>query len=370
MVKYSKGVFTMDYKDTYTWKEINETPKIFDNIVVENHAVMQELVAEIKASKFKNFVGAARGASNNALVYFKYLLGVMTKFNFTFAAPSILTLYRGKVSYEKSVVIGCSQSGKAEDVLEVIKKGNEDGAITVAITNNPESPVAKAAKYHIYLAAGEKQSAISTKTFNAQNFALLWLASELARHRDNLHYLKHLKYDIAQVMPEIDALTDVYAEKFKDMKRGFVLSRGLTYSLALETSLLLQQTGSIQMNGYSASEFYHGPLTLADEDSPVIIYCAEIDGNEELESIIRADQIKCVQTVLSMNAPVLLVTNDCILTGRFERCNDALIKCSLPEEFALFPFAIFAQMLACKISVLKGKNPDAPRGVEKDIVTR
>lgn len=360
----------MDYRETYTWKEINETPEIFDKIVVENHAVMQEIVSAIKESKFKTFVGAARGASNNALVYFKYLLGVMTNYTFSFSAPSILTLYHGKVNYAESVIIGCSQSGKAEDVLEVIKKGNEQGAITIAITNNPESPVAKEAKYHLDLVAGEKNSAISTKTYNAQNFMLLWLASELARHRDNLHYLKHLKHDIAQAIPEIDALTTKYAEKFKDMKRGFVLSRGLTYSIALETSLLLQQTGRIQMAGYATSEFYHGPLSLVEEDSPVMIFCAEIDGNEEVESIIRADQIKCVQKVLSMGAPVLLVTNDCILTNRFGRCNDALINCSVPEEFALFPFAIFAQMLACKIAVLKGNNPDAPRGIDKDIVTR
>ena len=360
----------MSYRETFTWKEIIETPEIFDKIVVENHATMQELVSAIKESKSKNFVGAGRGASCNALVYFKYLLGVMTNYTFSMSAPSILTLYHGKVSYADSIVIGCSQSGQAEDVLEVIKTGNEQGAITIAITNDANSPMAKEAKFHLNLVAGEQKSAIATKTFNAENFMLLWLASELARHKTGLHYLKHLKHDIKQAIPEIDKLTTTYAEMFKDVKRGFTLSRGLTYAVALETSLLLQQTGHIQMQGYATSEFYHGPLSLVDEDCPVIIYCAEIDGNEEIQSTIRADQIKCVQKILSMNAPVILVTNDCILTNRFAKCNDALINCSVPEEFAIFPFAIFAQMLACKIAVLKGKTPDSPKGIDKVIVTR
>lgn len=360
----------MDYRETQTWQEIISTPEIFDKIVVENHAIMQELVQAIKESGCTNFVGVGRGTSNHALVYFKYLLGVMTNYTFSFTAPSILTLYRGKVNYSNSIVVGCSQSGMGEDVLEVLKKANEQGAITIALTNDPESPVAKEAKFHLNLVAGEQNSAVSTKTFSAQNYLFLWLASELARHKTGLHYLKNLKNDIAQIMPTIDELTTIYAGKFKDYKRGFVLSRGLTYAVALETSLLLQEMGHMQMQGAATSEFYHGPISLLDEETLVIIYCAEIEGNDELEAIIRADQVKCVQKVLSMNAPVMLVTNDCILTGRFFKCNDALINCSVPEEFAIFPFIIFSQMLACKIAVRQGKDPDNPRGIDKVTITR
>jgi len=198
----------------------------------------------------------------------------------------------------------------------------------------------------------------------------LWLASELARNRDNIHYLKHLKHDVKSIIPQIDEMTTKCAQSFDGVKRGFVLSRGLTYAVALESSLLLQETACIQMSGYAGSEFYHGPLALVADDSPVIVFCAEIEGNEEIQSIIRADQIKLVQKVLSMNAPVILVTNDALLTGRFSKCNDVFINCSVPEEFAIFPFMIFSQMLAVKLSAKRGRNPDMPDGLESITVTR
>lgn len=360
----------MNYQDTFTWKEIKETPKIFDRVAIANADSMKRLVKEINESGITNFIAAARGASNHAVVYFKYLMEVMSNYTVGLSAPSIVTLYKGKIDYSNSIVLGCSQSGMAEDVLEVVRKGNEQGAITVAVTNNPESPVAKEAKFHLCCMAGEKYSAVSTKTFSAQLYILLWLASELSGNKNNLFYLKHLKVDIEHIIPEIDALTTEYAEKFKDVQQGFVLSRGLTYAIALEASLLLQETGYVHMSGYASSEFYHGPLAMANGNTPVIIYCAKNDGDDEVQSMIRAEQIKCIEKMIALSVPVVLVTNDSILTGRYSKCNYAFINFGLNEEFVIFAFALFAQMFACKISCLKGNNPDAPRSLEKITVTR
>ena len=360
----------MEYNQTHTWREINETPEIFTKILEKNATVLAELVQTIKDSGKTNFVAAARGSSNNALVFFKYMLEFMTDYTVGFSAPSILTLYKGKISYANSIIIGCSQSGRAEDVLEVIKKGNEQNAITIAVTNDENSPIAKNAKYHLNLCAGEEQSFVATKTFNAEMFLLLWLATELAGARENRKLLSHLSIDLEHVIPQIDDLTSTYAEKFKDMRDGFVLARGLTYPIALESSLILQETCRIPVKGYAGSEFYHGPMAMVNENTPIIIYCARFDGDEEVQSIIRADQMKLIKKMLSLNAPVLLVTNDCVLTGKFKNCNDALLYFSLPEKISAFAFAVFAQMLACKISCLKGLNPDNPANMEKTTITK
>ena len=176
----------MNYKDTYTWKEINETPEIFGNIEKENEETMRVLVSAIKDSGVTNIVAAARGASNHAVVYFKYVLEVMSNFTVGLSAPSIVTMYRGKISYSNSIVLGVSSNGEAQDVLEVIKKGNETGAITVAVTNDKSSSIARAAKFHLYLNAGEKKSYISTKIFNSELYMLLWLASAIAGKRFKL----------------------------------------------------------------------------------------------------------------------------------------------------------------------------------------
>ncbi len=360
----------MKHTETLMWKEINETPRIFNEIQKENASVMAELVKAIKAGNARNFVAAARGTSDHALIYFKYVLEVNSEYTVGLSAPSVVTLYKGKINYSNSIIIGCSQSGKAADVLEVIRKGNEQGAITIAVTNDKESPMAKEAKFHLYCSAGLESSVAATKTFSSQLFIMLWLAAELSENKEQLLYIKNLHTEIQKVIPQIDVLTTKYADKFKNMKSGFVLSRGVTYPIALEATLKLQETCYIQMKGYAGSDFYHGPMAMVNETTPVIIYCAENTGDAEMKAIIRADQIKCVEKMLSLNAPVLLVTNDVLLAGKFNKCNDALFEFGVPEEVCMFAFALFAQMFACKISCGIGNNPDSPRALSKVTITK
>ena len=360
----------MDYKETLMWKEINDTPFVLSKIFKGNKDVMSQVVSAIKACNKTNFVVAGRGSSDNAMVYFKYLLEVMSNFTVGLSAPSVITLYVGKVNYSNSIVLGCSQSGYAEDVLEVLKKANEQGALTISITNDSNSPVAKVAKYHLYCNAGEKRSAIATKSFNAEMYILLWLASELAGNSSNIMNLKLLPEAVQKVMPEIDEMTTKYAEKLKNTRNGFTVSRGLTYTIALESSLELQEAAYVSMIGYAGSDFYHGPIAMVNEETPVIIYCAQNCFEDELQNTVRADQIRFIEKMLTLSAPVYLVTNDFMLINRFSKCNDALIVFSFPEEFTVFPFAIFSQMLACKLSCLLGLNPDNPRGLTRNIITR
>ena len=358
----------MDYKQTLMWKEIMETPEVLSKVRSANETVMKDLVSAIKAGTATNFVAAARGTSDNALTYFKYTLEIMSNYTVGLSAPSVVTLYRGKVNYSNSIVIGCSQSGYAQDVLEVIQKANDQGAITIAVTNNLESPMAKEAKYHLFCNAGEEKSVTATKTFNAQLYLLLWLAIELSDDVDNGLFLRHIDKELAHVIDEIDNLTSKYVDGFKNITDGFILSRGLSYAIALEASLKLQETCYIQMKGYSGSEFAHGPVTMVNENTPVIMYCAKNETDPEIQNIIRADQMKTIDKMMGFGAPVLLVTNDYLLKGKFKKCNDALINFNVPEEFSVFAFSVFAQMFACKLSVLKGINPDNPRSLNKIVM--
>lgn len=360
----------MRYTDTLMWQEINETPSIFSKIQKSNSEVMKGLVKEIKSVQSKNFVAAARGTSDHALVYFKYVLEVNSEYTVGLSAPSVVTLYKGKINYSNSIVIGCSQSGEAADVLEIIRRGNEQGAITIAVTNNDNSPIAKEAKFHLYCNAGIENSVAATKTFSAELYLLLWLAAEISSNKEQLLYLINLKREIEKVIPRIDALTTKYVDKFKDMESGFVLSRGLTYPIALETALKLQETCYIQMKGYSCSDFYHGPMAMVNEKTPVIIYCAENTIDAELKALIRSDQINYIEKILSLKAPILLVTNDVLLSGKFRKSNDALIEFSVPEEICMFAFALFAQMFSCKLSCAIGNNPDRPRALAKITITK
>lgn len=360
----------MEYKDTLMWQDICETPQVLSEIMEKNGDVMKSLVRAIKGGTATNFIAAARGASDHALIFFKYVLEVKTNYTVGFSAPSVITLYKGKINFANNIIIACSQSGQAADVLEVIKKGNEQGAITIAITNDKLSPVAREAKFHLFCNAGEKRTVAATKTFSAQVFLLLWLAAELAGDKESLFVLKNLKSYIEGIVPKIDEETTKYTEKFKDMNSGFILARGLIYAIAPEAALVLQETSYIQVKGYPSSEFYHGPLAMVNDKTPVIIFCAENDGDEEIQSIVRADQIQCIEKMLSLKAPVLLVTNDIVLTGKFKSMHESYINFSVPEEFTMFAFALYAQMLACKISCALGNDPDNPRALNKVTVTK
>ena len=360
----------MNYQDTVMWKEINQTPEIFSKIQGHNQIVMKNLVSAIKKSNITNFIASGRGASDNAMIFFKYVLEVNSNYTVGLSAPSVVTLYHGKINYSNSIVIGCSQSGKAEDVLEVIRKANEQGAITIGITNDENSPIARESKFHLDCCAGEKLSVVATKSFSAQLFILLWLAAELSQHKEHLIHLKHLAPEIKNIFPLIDKLSTKYAEKFKDMQSGFILSRGLTYAVALEGALKLQETCYLQVKGYAGSDFYHGPMAMVNQSTPIIIYCAQHNGGDEMQNLVRADQIKTIDKMISLNAPVLLITNDNVLRGKFKKCNEAFIPFGVPEEIMMFVFSIFAQMFACKISCIIGNNPDNPRALNKNIITK
>lgn len=360
----------MKNTDTIMWKEINETSATFKAILKNNKDKIEKLAEEIKKSGKTHFMLSARGTSDHAMMYFKYMLEIYTKYTAGYVAPSVVTLYNGKVDYKNCIFIGCSQSGMAEDVNANLKLAKKQGAITVAITNNEKSLLAKTAKTHLFCSAGEEVSVAATKTYSAQLFISLMLVAYLSKDKNLLKGIELL----AKESDNNNALLDKETTKFAkdgliDMKGGFVLSRGITYSIAFEQALKLQETGYKQMKGYASSDFYHGPMAMVDKTTPVLIYSAL--SNKKAEKLVRADQKKCIDKMLSVNGPVYLITDDPVLAKDYEKvARVALLKNTLGEEFAIFNFAMFAQMLACKVSVGVGNNPDAPRVLQKITITK
>ena len=349
----------MNFNESIMWKEINETPRIFSEILTENKEVMSKVVAQIKKGKATNFVAAARGTSDHALIFFKYVLEVNSNYTVGLSAPSVVTLYNGKINYSNSVVIGCSQSGKAADVLEIIKKGNEQGAITIAVTNDRNSPMAKEAKFHLYCSAGLETSVAATKTFSSQLFLLLWLASELSNHKENILHLKHLDSEITKIMPQIDELTTKYANKFKNMQSGFVISRGLTYAIALEASLKLQETCYIQMKGYAGSDFYHGPVAQLHENDLAIVLAQS--------GIMEPDAIKMIDKLKAVNATTVVISDKQELLNGTYNIKIENTGCELTIPFI---YAIAVQLIALELVLAKGIDPDKSDVIAKITVTK
>ncbi|MDF2686568.1 MAG: glutamine--fructose-6-phosphate aminotransferase, partial [Clostridia bacterium] len=216
-------------------KEIFEQPEALKKCLEFNKPVLEKLVAVLKNSDVKNVYVAARGTSDHAGIYGKYLIESMLGIPCGLAAPSTITLYGGRLKLKDMLVIGISQSGKAADVLEVINNAKACGAVTLTITNTLESPLASAADYHLYCNAGLEQSVAATKTFGTQLYLMANLVSMWADNTELLKELANIPENLNKVLDMDSTIADI-AKRYRFMSECFVLSRGINYPLAMEAT--------------------------------------------------------------------------------------------------------------------------------------
>lgn len=341
-------------------KEILEQPAILARIEKENETILNSLVVELDEKGTNHAVFAGRGTSDHASIYGQYLFGIYKGVVSALAIPSCITLYDGKLDFKDDLVIGVSQSGEAADALAVIEQGNECGAVTVAITNNEKSPMAKIAKYHLFCAAGLEESVAATKTFTAQMYLIALLTAYWSKNTELLGYLRKLPEIAEEMLRNCQCDIEKHIERFRFMKEGFVLSRGITYAMALEAALKIQETCYIKMKGYAISDFYHGPLAQLDSESPLIILAPKGKISEDIKTFNAKMEEIGIQS--------LIVTDDALLCGHSE--NSILLPDTGCEVTQAFLFAIFAQRFAEYLSISKGLNPDSPRLLKKVTITK
>lgn len=349
----------MDYKSTLMYSEICEQPDVLERIGKSAADALAAAAAKIKAKKPAGVVIAARGTSNHAGVFFKYVCETVWGLPVAFAAPGVLSLYNGKLDLSSQLVIGVSQSGKAADVIEVVKRGIEGGAVTVAVTNDPESPLAKTAEFHLFCNAGEEKSVAATKTFTAQCMLLLKLVESVTGDAELKAELAAAAALSKTTLVNADAIGAV-AATFKDAHDAYVLGRGMSYGLTLETSLKLQETTYLRAKSYAASDFHHGPFAVVDAGTKTILLAPDDESVKDMREM--AEKLKGV------GADITLITN---APKKFEGLYDRCIEVSPAGKYnAFFAFAPAVQLLACTLSVLKGLSPDTPRGLKKVTITK
>lgn len=338
--------------------EIFQQPEVLAGIEEKNEAAIRELVALIQKSDIKQIVIAARGTSDHCGIYIKYLAEILLGMPAGLAAPSVNTLYGAKVAYRDAVVIAISQSGMAEDALAVLADANECGAITVAVTNDPDSPVAKEARFCLDCAAGPEKSVAATKTFTAQMFCLALLLAKWAEDDELLSALRALPAGIEKELARADEVLAA-AREFTFMPQCIVLGRGLLYPIALEAALKMMETSYTNARGFASSDFQHGPLALVTKGTPVFVYCASDET--------KRDVLLSTAQYADLGAYVIMVTDD------KENANDAqkffLVEPS-SKYTAPFHFVVFAQLFACGLADAKRTTPDAPRNIKKITITK
>lgn len=338
--------------------EIMEQPQVLAGIEAKNSEILCRLIARIKKSDIRQIVIAARGTSDHCGIYVKYLAEILLGIPVSLAAPSVNTLYHAKVGYSNAVVIAISQSGKAEDALAVLEDAKRCNAITVAVTNHADSPIANAADFCLDCAAGLERSVAATKTFTAQMFCLALMVAKWSGNEELTIALQALPGGIGREVGRAEEILKS-AGNFTFMSQCITLGRGFLYPIALEAALKMMETSYTNARGFAVSDFQHGPLALVTDNTPLFVYCASDDS--------KTDVLNAARRYAELGAYVVMVTDD------IENAKDAQ-KVYIVEKSskytAPFYFVVFAQLFACGLADTKRRTPDAPRNIQKVTITK
>ncbi|RMG23471.1 MAG: SIS domain-containing protein [Armatimonadetes bacterium] len=312
-------------------EEIEEQPALW----TQREPILLEQAGRIERPSFVVF--AARGSSDHACLYARYLFEAHLQIPCSLSAPSVITRYGGSPRYpEGALILGVSQSAAAPDVAAVLEEARRQGCATVSLTNREEGPVVSAAERQIFLGAGEERAVAATKTFTLTLLAFYQLARAWGA-------------DLPSPPTEWDLPTqgdvEPFAKAVAEAGLVFTLGRGYHFSIALEAALKLMECALLPAKPYSIADFAHGPIALVGEGTVALAFGS--DAQDETAEDVRQRVVEAGGSLLQ--APVVS---------------------SLPEELRVLPAAVFAQRLAWQVARARGLDPDHPRNLSKVTRTR
>ncbi|MGW4381927.1 SIS domain-containing protein [Kitasatospora sp. NPDC004531] len=331
--------------------EMAEQPAVLQRILDEGAPAIREIATQIAARNPRFVLLTARGTSDNAALYAKYLIEVLLGKPAGLTSMSTTTAYGAKPDLTDCLVITVSQSGGSPDLVASTKAAREAGAITLAVTNNAGSPLAEVSEFHIDVLAGPEKALPATKTYTAELLAL-YLFVEGLRGNDGsaAKVLPELAAGILARQAEVKAL----AERYRFAQRLVITSRGYGYPTAREAALKLMETTYIPASPFSGADLLHGPLAMVDNVSPVIAIVPDGRGGEALQPVL--DRLR------GRGA-------DLVVVGQQDQVDAAsagfALPAGVPEEVQPILEILPLQLLAYEVTIARGQDPDAPRALAK-----
>lgn len=341
--------------------EIGEQPAVLARVLAREARRCERLGEALRRLNPPVLVLAARGSSDHAAVAAKYLVEWATGTPVALAAPSLATLYRAPLKLRGAAVIGVSQSGRSPDVVEYLRASRRAGALAVAVTNDPGSPLARVAQETLLCHAGSERSVAATKTFTAQLAGLALLASAWAggeRGRLLSRGLRLAPERLRRLLSSPRAAEEA-ARRLAGAERGVVLGRGFAYPAALELALKLKESAGLACEGASAADYLHGPVAAAGPGLAALLLAPAGPG---LPTLRRA-----AAQLEAAGAEVLAASGDRSLARSAAYAVD--VAKGWPEPLSPLPLVVFGQRVACGLAALKGRDPDQPPRLRKVTTT-
>lgn len=332
-------------------EEIAEQPAVLERTMAAERDKYVRLGKFLRNKDIDLVVIVARGSSDNASLFGRYLIEITAGIPVSLSAPSVYTLYNAKLDLKRALVIGVSQSGEGDDINMVLESAKASGAYILGITNEADSTMAKISDETLLIHAGRERSVAATKTYTGQMLHFYMLANELSKNRLELERIPEFTSKALGLRPQIEDLV----QRYVFMENCVVVGRGMNYGNSYEMALKLMETCYVVAERFSSADFFHGPLAIVEKRFPVVMFGPK--------GVTQKSSLELLDRLHELNADCLAITND-----------DAIAKMSpnslnLPSEIDEFlspiPFIVPAQLFAALLSEAKDLDPDAPRSLSK-----
>lgn len=335
--------------------EIHEQPAVLRRLLeTQSDAVAR--AAKLIGERGVSYVYlAARGTSEHAGIYGQYLLGAFNGLPVALGAPSLFTVYERPPRLDGALVVGVSQSGQSPDIVAVLAEGRRQGALTLAVTNDPASPLAAAAELTLLIEAGAERAVAATKTYTAQLMLFAMLSAALAQDAACLAALQRLPDAVGAALGLEERVAKA-ANEFRSIEHCVVLGRGYHFATALEWALKLKELTYVVADRYSTAEFQHGPIAMVEPGFPILAVAPTDPGAGPVRELLAS-------LVADKGARLLALSDDA------DTLAAASIGIPLPSGVPhwLMPIVsiVPAQLFCHHLSLARGLDPAAPRGLSK-----
>lgn len=260
----------MTVQPTQMRREIDEIPHAVERLLTEGASSVAAAADDARKLDPRFLLSVARGSSDHAATYMKYASELLLGLPMASVGPSVQSIYGANVKSDGALCLSVSQSGQSPDIVRLTEAFASSGAYTVAITNDPTSPLAKATSATLPLHAGPELSVAATKTFVTSLVAGLWLIAEIKQDAELLAAIRALP---AQLDKATSCDWSEAAEAITSTSL-FTLGRGPSWAISNEAALKFKETCQIHAESYSSAEVLHGPVSIVEQGFPVIAFAA------------------------------------------------------------------------------------------------
>jgi glucosamine--fructose-6-phosphate aminotransferase (isomerizing) len=335
--------------------EIFEQPERLASLLDKQKQTVLEIAKAIQSRNVQYAFLAARGTSDNAGRYANYLWGAHNRLPLALATPSLFTYYQSPPRLQGAFVIGISQSGQSPDIVSVVEEGRRQGCLTLAITNIPDSPLARAADLVLDIQAGAEKAVAATKTYTTELMAIAMISTALNNSEERWNELASVSTWAEQTLA-LDKEIKQMTQRYRYMSQCVVLGRGFNYATAFEWALKLKELTYLIAEPYSSADFQHGPIAMVEGGFPILAVAPSGKVQDSMRDMLtrlrRENDGELV--VISDDTNVLALAQSPIQ-----------LPPHIPEWLTPLVSILPAQLFACHLTEVKGYDPEKPRSITK-----